>query len=105
MTSKKNSYDVSKFAKDLKKLYSQTDAIAKQAVQSVSAGTASDEAFLMSFDEAEVVPFGSPGYGSISLSIDENDPVALDMEINRIATEALNKLENEIAEGLRGVLK
>ena len=103
--SKKNYISTKQFNKDLKAFQKQVSRVADRATERVVSRTASEEAFLFSFDEAEVIPFGVGSSGTVVVTTNTDDPVELENRISEVSERALDTLSQEVTEGLKGVLK
>ncbi len=105
MTQKKNSYSVKQLNKDLAKLKQVTPVIVDKAIQKTLAGTTSENAFTMSFDQVEAIPFGVGNQGTIVVTASTDDPVELNVQLATAADNALKMLKQEISNGMKGVLQ
>lgn len=103
--SKKNYFSTKQLNKDLKALQKNVSRMAEEATQTVVRRTASEEAFLFSFDEAEVIPFGVGSSGTVVVTANTADPIELEDRISEVSERALDALRQEITEGMKGVLK
>ena len=103
--SKKNYFSTKQLNKDLKALQKSVSQIADRATEKVVNKTASEEAFLFSFDEAEVIPFGVGSSGTVVVTANTADPIELEDRISEVSERALDALRQEVTEGLKGVLK
>lgn len=100
----KNSYSVKKLNKDLAKLKQETAVIVNRAVKTTLEGTTSENAFVMSFDQVEAIPFGVDNTGKVVFTASTDDPVELDEQLAVVAAKLLDALENEIKTSMKGVL-
>lgn len=105
MSKSKNSYSVKQLNKDLDKLKRSTPAVVERAIQKVIAGTASEDAFTMAFDQVETIPFGVGNRGTLVVTASTDDPVELESQIDLVALKAIDALEQEIRNGMKGVIR
>lgn len=101
----KNTYSTKKFYNDLAKLRKETEQIAVQATNNTLQQTASENAFLMSFDEVEAIPYGVGNNGSIVIVANTADPIELADIVSEMAVQAMDTLSQEVINKMKGVLK
>ena len=102
---KKNSYSTKKLGNDLAKLRKGTERIVAQATNKTLSKTASENAYLMAFDNAEVIPYGVGSSGTVVVAADTADPIELADVVSELAVRALDTLSQEVTDGMKGVLK
>lgn len=98
---KENSYDISKFNKDLKYLKKSAQQVASSAIKQV---VEQQTAFTMSFDEAETMPIVSGEQGALVFSVANKDPVELEELVTQLSLTAVEELKLEVISGMREVL-
>jgi hypothetical protein len=100
-----NSYDIKQFKKDISTLQKQTKLVVEKSVQRVISKTTSENAFIMSFDEAEVIPFGVGNSGSITVTATDIDPVDVAMLASMVEQDVTTELYATMARGMKGLMR
>lgn len=99
-----NTVNTKAVIKELTKLSGKIQKVATEAIRNITLNTTSENAFNMSFDELEAVPFGTSG-SKITVVTDNMDPVELEVKMQELSRNSLDALDKAIKDGMKGVLK